>query len=141
MSLFGRLGRPGPPQDARWARSPRGKYFRLIHLDPEEVGLSGVGGIYVVWHGGVRPRWVCVGRTDDLAASYHRLGADKEVMSFEVNGGLFTTWSLIRAEHREGVLAYLDDVMQPLVPTPGRPGADVRRVPVVPPGFRAVEEP
>jgi hypothetical protein len=122
--------------DPRWAVDRRGKFHRLVHLDPEAEGLTGASGVFVVWHGGVRPRWVYVGRAQDLAGAFHRLGRDADVMDYEVNGGLFVTWSLIRTDYQDGVVRYLSDALSPAVENPDRPGTAVRPVPVSPPRHR-----
>ena len=117
-----------------WARSPRGLFFRLIHLDPEEEGLSGVGGIFVVWHAGVRPRWVYVSATDDLAAAIHRLADDADVMSYEVNGGLFVSWALVRPEYRSGAVAYLTGRLRPAIGSDVHPATGIPIIAIIPPG-------
>ena len=117
-----------------WARSSRGLFFRLIHLDPEEKGLSGVGGIFVVWHAGLRPQWVCVSAADDLAAAIHRLADDADVMSYEVNGGLFVSWALVRPEHRSGAVAYLTGRLRPAIGSDVHPAAGIPVIAITPPG-------
>ena len=120
--------------DPAWARSPRGLFFRLIHLDPEEEGLSGVGGIFVVWHAGLRPQWVFVSAADDLAAAIHRLADDADVMSYEVNGGLFVSWALVRPEYRSGAVAYLTGRLRPAIGSDVPPAAGLPVIAIAPPG-------
>jgi hypothetical protein len=120
--------------DPAWARSPKGQFFRLIHLDPEEEGLSGVGGIFVVWHAGLWPQWVHVSAAEDLAAAIHRLADDAGVMSYEVNGGLFVSWALIPPAHREGTVAYLTGRLRPAIGTDVHPAAGVPVIAIAPPG-------
>ena len=124
----------GPPRDPRWTRTPGGNFHRMVHLDPEDEGLAGRSGVFVIWHGGVRPRWVYVGRSNDLAADLHGFGNNRDVMDYEVHGGLFVTWSLIRTEFQDGVVAFLTDTLDPAVENPEVPGEDVLPIPVVPPG-------
>jgi len=120
-------------QDPQWTRNETGRYYRLVHLDPEAQGLSGIGGVYLVWHGGVRPRWVYAGASDDLAVALHGLGSFSDVMLYEVNGGLFVTWSRVRREFRQGVLAYLIRSLRPLVRNRHTPADDVKPVKVAVP--------
>ena len=137
MALFGK-GVPrfagGPLQDPKWARSERGSFHRLVHIDPEQEGLDGVSGVYVVWHAGIRPAWVYVGRSTDLARTFHDLGNNDDVMSYEVHGGLFISWALIRHDYQDGVVRFLTDTMAPLVANPAAPGDAVEPVPVAAPG-------
>lgn len=120
--------------DPAWARSPRGLFFRLIHLDPEQEGLSGVGGIFVVWHAGLRPQWVYVAAAEDLAAAIHKLADDADVMSYEVNGGLFVSWALVRPEYRSGAVAYLNGLLRPAIASDVHPAAGVPIIAISPPG-------
>ena len=120
--------------DPAWARSPRGLFFRLIHLDPEEEGLSGVGGIFVVWHAGLRPQWVHVSAAEDLAVAIHRLADDDDVMSYEVNGGLFISWALVRPEYRSGTVAYLTGRLRPAIGSDVHPAAGIPVIAIAPPG-------
>ena len=124
------------PQDPKWARSPAGKFHRLAHIDPARAGLNGVPAVFVIWHSGVRPRWVYVGRTADLAATLEIIPDNDDIMQYEVNGGLFITWSLIREGMQPGVVHYLNSVLEPLVASPERPGKRVTPIPVLVPGIK-----
>jgi len=135
--LFGRSKvkpiQSGVPTDPNWARSARGRFHRLIRLDPEAEGLSRLGGVYVIWHAGVRPEWVFVGHTEDLADTFHHVGRDRDIMDYDVNGGLYVSWCLIREEYRDGVVRHLHDTLKPLVANVAVAGTDVPPVPVVAP--------
>lgn len=122
--------------DPVWARSPRGLFFRLIHLDPEQQGLSGVGGIFVVWRAGLRPRWVHVAAAEDLAVALHRLADNAEVMSYEANGGLFVSWALVRPEYRSGTVAYLNAALRPAIVSDIDPAGVAPVIAIPPPGER-----
>ncbi len=121
------------PLDPSWAKSANGRFHRLVRLDPEAEGLSRVGGVYVVWHSGVRPQWVYVGRTEDLAAAFHHVAGNDDIMGYEVNGGLYVSWCLIREEYRGGVVRYLHDTLKPLVANLAVAGTDVPPIPVIAP--------
>ena len=123
----------GAPMDPNWATSARGRFHRLIRLDPEAEGLSRVGGVYVVWHAGVRPAWVFVGHTEDLADSFHHVAGNDDIMGFDVNGGLYVSWCLIREEYRDGVVRHLQDTLKPLVDNVAVAGTDVPPIPVIAP--------
>jgi len=124
MAIFGSFasknrpptpGPPGPPEDPRWSRSASGLFRRFAKLDPEAEGLEGKGGVFVIWHGGLRPRWVYAGSSGDMAKALHEVAADDDVMAYEVNGGLFVSWAFIKEEFRGGVVKYLNEAMDPLV--------------------------
>ena len=90
-------------------------------LDSEKAGLSGIGGIYAIWHGGVRPEWVYIGMSNDLAATFRDLAGNEDICNYNVRGGLFVSWALILEDYRGGVLRFLNDSMKPLVPNPEIP--------------------
>lgn len=123
-----------PPSDPQWARTPKGAFFRFADLDPEEQGLSEVGGIFVIWHGGVRPEWVYVGFTDNLASTFHQLGNNRDLMRYEVNGHLFVTWALVLPDYQEGAAVYLSRRLSPLIDNPELPDLPAEdEVPVLAP--------
>ena len=123
----------GEPMDPNWATSASGRFHRLIRLDPEAEGLSGVGGVYVIWHAGVRPEWVFVGHSEDLASAFHHVGANSDIMGYDANGGLYVSWCLIREEYRDGVVRHLHDTLKPLVDNVAVAAMDVAPVPVIAP--------
>jgi hypothetical protein len=123
-------------RDPRWARKGRGGFHRLLNVDPDEEGIAGVGGILVVWHSGVRPKWVYVGRSNDLAAAILELSDDGNVNQYEAHGGLFVSWALIRPAHQDGVVRYLTATLDPLVENPYAPGDDVEPISVLSPGAK-----
>jgi hypothetical protein len=120
--------------DPQWARTARGRFIRLISFDPDEFGLHGLGGVYVIWHGGVRPEWVYVDQADDLAKALDAALDNPDIMGYEVNGGLMATWSPVVPEFRSGVVKYLLASLRPLIDHPAPPGDDVTPVPVYAPG-------
>lgn len=106
--------------DPSWARTPKGHFFRLSHLEPDQLGLVGLGGVYVVWHKGVKPEWVYVGQSDDLSVALTRALDDEDVYDYEPRGGLWCTWATIRPEYRDGAVAYLRRLLNPVIePRPG----------------------
>ena len=123
----------GRPMDPNWATSASGRFHRLVRLDPEAEGLSRVGGVYAIWHSGVRPEWVFVGHTEDLAGTFHHVAGNDDIMGFDVNGGLYVSWCLIREEYRDGVVRHLHDTLKPLVDNVAVAGTDVPPVPVIAP--------
>jgi len=82
----------------------------------ETVNLEGVGdvaGVYLIWHGGLTPRWVRVGQgiiKERLAA--HR--TDPQILAYRQHG-LFVTWASVAHELRDGIEAYLALQCAPLV--------------------------
>ena len=136
MVLFDSTRSNDPRQGPKWVRSKTGNFHRFINIDPEELGLSGVSGVYVIWHSGVMPKWVYVGKSNDLAKTFHQLGEDENILGYEVNGGLFVSWAMIRGEYQDGVACYLKEAIKPIVDNPALSCKDVTHVPVIPPGAK-----
>jgi hypothetical protein len=124
------------PRGPKWATSPAGKYYRLVHLDPTKAGLKGVPAVSVIWHSGVRSRWVYVSRIKNPAASVEIISDNDDIMQYEVNGGLFITWSLVREKMQLGVIEYLTSVLESLVASPKGSVKRVTPVPVLMPGIK-----
>jgi hypothetical protein len=119
MSLMSLLrdapGAGGRPVDVLWQRDARGFYPRLLAFDAEELGLTGVGGVYVLWHRGQSPRWIYIGASNDLGQSIERARDAEDVLTFETHGRIYVTWAPIKPEFRDGVVNYLRSTMEPLV--------------------------
>jgi len=117
MALFDK-GHPKEPEritepvDPSWVRTPKGAFLPLLSLDPEELGLSGVGGVYLIWHGGVRPEWVYAGHDTNLATALHQAGNDPDIHYFEKNGGLFVAWAPVIEKYRPGVVKYIEETFK-----------------------------
>lgn len=95
-----------------WWRNARGKYPRLAFIEPVEDGLSGVGGVYVIWHRGVRPRWVYVGAGYDMGKAVEQARSNRDIADLEVHGGLFFTCSPVKEGYRDGVVRYLHESLR-----------------------------
>jgi len=137
MALFGsnndKTERITEPVDPNWVHTPEGAFLPFLSIDPEEIGLSRVGGVYLIWHGGVRPEWVYAGHTKDMAAAFHHAGTNKEITYYEQNGGLFVAWALVKEPYRPGVVKYIQESFKTLVPNTGDFNDKTVPVPVTPP--------
>jgi len=117
MALFGFGGKDEPerisePVDPNWVHTPSGAFPSLLSMDPEEMGLNNVGGVYLIWHAGVRPEWVFAGHSKDLAAALHHAGNNSDITYYEKNGGLFVAWALVKDQYRPGVVKYLQETFK-----------------------------
>ena len=126
---------PSTLPNPQWAKAKGGGFHRLLSIDPEEVAVERVGGVYVIWHAGLRPKWIFVGKSIDLAATFNAMSENEDVMEYEVNGGIFTSWALIRPELQDGVVRYLHTAMKPLIENPDLPGNEVTPIAVQAPGI------
>jgi hypothetical protein len=141
MAIFGSFAKKpsqqppaGPPEDPKWSRSASGLFRRFTNLDPEAEGLGGKSGVFVIWHGGLRPQWVHVAATADLAGALHDAAKNEDIMGYEVNGGLIVTWAFIKAEFQGGVVKYLNEAMDPLVENAAAAVSGDRPIAVIFPG-------
>ena len=123
--------------DPKWARTSTGFYHRLVNIDPEASGLKGTSGVYVVWHTGARPTWLYVGRSEDLATTFYGLADDQDIMTYEIHGGVYATWALIRPEFQSGVVGYLNRSLRPKIKNPDHVDLVADPVPVRPPQPRS----
>ncbi len=144
MALFGGSKAPalpgGAPIDPKWARAPSGAFHLLLKLDPDEAGIRGLGGVFVVWHGGIRPQWVFVGESPSLGRAIDAVIDDPEVTQYQTNGGLFVSWANVKEEWRRGVVLYLNRALKPLVHNPRAPTEEsefTKPIAVLVPGGKA----
>ena len=125
MGLFGGSKAPtiasSAPIDPKWVRSPAGGFYQLLDFDPDAAGIRGVGGVFVIWHGGIRPEWVYAGESPNIARALDALIDNPEITQYKTHGGLFVTWSLVKEEFRRGVLLHLTRALKPLIPNPRAP--------------------
>lgn len=142
MALFGKSKNkkvlPGSPPDVGWVRSPKNQFYNFLNLDPEEMGLKGASGVYVIWHGGLRPEWIYIGQAQDLARALEGIRDNDEVMDYQRHGSLFVTWSEIKPEFQAGVVKYLNQVIPPIVRDsvdPDEGEEDEPPIAVFPPGM------
>ncbi|MHC8508640.1 MAG: hypothetical protein ACYYKD_04460 [Rhodospirillales bacterium] len=127
-----------PPQDANWARTPKGRFHNLNTFDPVKIGLGGISGVYVIWHSGIKPKWVYVDRDDDLAGAMAQALDNKFILQYHPNGGLFVSWSMIAKPYQDGVVRYLHTVLAPAVKNPAAE-KQVQPIAVNAPGVRTID--
>jgi hypothetical protein len=88
-------------------------WWSLSTVDLSNSHFNNLEGVYVIWHGGDKPRYVKVGQgiiKNRLAA--HR--TDPEIQTY-ANLGLYVTWAQVSTDDRDGVEAYLATRLNPLV--------------------------
>ncbi|MSO92428.1 MAG: hypothetical protein EXQ86_03385 [Rhodospirillales bacterium] len=123
-----------PPIDPRWAKSAKGRFYRLVQLDTDRDVAANTSAVFAIWHGGVKPGWVYVGRTANLAKELKKLAADSEILFYHKHGGLSVSWANVKPEYQGGVVRYLIDVMKPIVENSAERRNDEDTVPVILPG-------
>ncbi len=122
--------------EVAWSKNMQGKFRRLSFVELSKENVSGVSAIYVLWHGGVKPGWVYVGITDDLAMDITDAKQNRDIMEYDMRGGLYITWQTFPTSMAPGVFAFLNDVLQPEIRNPeAEMYANKPQVKVLPPGY------
>ena len=96
----------------RWHKdATKSHWYKLSEIDLGSIAGSGV---YLIWHTGVNPRVIYVGRgrVADRLSEHQR---DASILSYESQGTLLTTWALVDDRFAKGVERYLIDTYLPLV--------------------------
>ncbi len=99
------------PDDPQWWRPSGGYYLRLLSIQLDLGALRGIGGVYVLWHRGVKPGWLYAAATADLGRSLAECRDHPAILSYESRGSVYVTWSRVAPKFRASVVNYLRDAM------------------------------
>jgi len=140
MALFGKKKSvrkpPGKPQDPKWVHGEGGRFPKFLDLDPEAAGLDGKSAVFAIWHTGVQPGWVYIGRSKNLAGTFFELGDSEDVLDYRERGNLFVSWCYIRDEFQDGAVTYLTKLLKPKVENPAAVSEEsIDMVAIYPPGM------
>lgn len=94
----------------RWVKCTNDQWCPLGTVNLSTVNTSGV---YIIWHGGVAPQTVRVGK-GDIAARLIAHRGDPSVQRYAPYG-LYVTWAAVNAYDQDGVERFLADQLRPLV--------------------------
>jgi hypothetical protein len=97
----------------QWIKCEGDQWCNFLKLNLEHSHFIGLGGVYIIWHGGQDARTVYVGKgqiAERLAA--HR--QEKEILEYS-SLGLFVTWAKVDAAYREGIELFLSQRLNPKV--------------------------
>ncbi|MHB1207682.1 MAG: hypothetical protein ACYCZX_19115 [Rhodospirillaceae bacterium] len=113
MSVLSLIKKPKPPEDAWYPAS--GVYPSLFDLAGHTPALDGKGGVYALWHLGVRPQWLRIGAGADLLGCLRALPAVPQVAAYRGNGGLFVAWTFPEAARAPGIILHLQARLEPVL--------------------------
>lgn len=133
MSVLSLFKKPKPPADA-W-HPATGVYPSLFDLAGHTAALDGKGGVYALWHLGVRPQWLRIGAAGDLLGCLRVLSAVPQVAAYRGNGGLFVAWTFPEAARLPGIAHHLRARLEPALQYLVIPGEAVLDPAVVPVAF------
>jgi hypothetical protein len=93
-----------------WTRSRGGAW-----CDLERVDLGGVDtdGVFVVWHGGPKPRTLRLGY-GRIAERVGALQRDASLLRYRSAGPLYVTWAALPQDMTDGVVRFLAGRMMPV---------------------------
>lgn len=117
MSLFARLKGKAPA----W-HPGEGAYPSLFALGVHAQAVKGKGGVYAVWHLGVRPQWLRIAAGDDLLVCLNAVAQALDVSPFRGNGGIFAAWAFVDAPRRPGIVVHLRARLAPVLRDAAFPG-------------------
>ena len=104
-------------RDETW--QPRGApYPRLLAPDLPMPTLNGVGGVYAIWHLGVRPQWLRVRAAADIGAALSAAKTFAPILAFQPNGGLYAAWMTAAPEKSAGLARGLIAQLRPVLQNP-----------------------
>jgi hypothetical protein len=107
-------GRSAGTARATTAWQPQGQpYPRLVGFDAAAAGLSRTPGVCVVWHLGVRPQWLKVAASADLAATIAAAATAAPIVAFQPNGGLYVAWLRCDPPRAAAIAAHLIGTLSP----------------------------
>lgn len=89
-------------------------YPRLEAIEHFLGRLRAVSGVYVIWHLGVRPRWLRVAATADLETALAAAKADSVIAELVVHGGVFVSWFPCAPAEALSHQAYLVARLEPM---------------------------
>ena len=111
--VFGRVFTSMDRKDDAFWRPDDQIYPRLSEFDAVAAGLDGQGGVYAIWHLGVRPQWLRAGASDNLSKTFEMLTALEEVAAYDRNRGVFVAWAPLLSEQWAGVVKSLTERLAP----------------------------
>ncbi|HCX14006.1 MAG TPA: hypothetical protein DGZ24_01660 [Rhodospirillaceae bacterium] len=88
-------------------------YPRLCDFETLATSFSNRGGIYTIWHLGVRPQWLRVSATKNYAETFAALSALEEVALYDRNRGVFFAWAHAPSEQWAGIVQSLATCLAP----------------------------
>jgi hypothetical protein len=96
-----------------WGKCTGGKWcqFEKVELAHDAFSASGV---YLIWHGGPKPRVVYVGQAKVLRDRLTAHRSDERVLAYR-GSGLYVTWTVLAVDELDGVEVYLASRYAPLV--------------------------
>ncbi len=111
--VFGRVFTPRESKEGAFWQPADQVYPRLSEFDAAASGVTDRGGVYAIWHLGIRPQWLRVGASDNLSKTFEMLTALEDVAIYDRNRGVFVAWAFAPPEHWGGFVKSLSARLAP----------------------------
>lgn len=95
-----------------WTKCEGQAWCPFLTVNLAHSHFNGLGGVYVIWHGGTNPKTVYVGQGDIKARLTEHRKAPL-ILQYSASG-LFVTWARVDHQYRSGIERYLADRLTPL---------------------------
>jgi hypothetical protein len=96
-----------------WGRCSGDTWCSFAKVDLSHQAF-GAGGVYLIWHGGPKPRVVYVGQAAVFRDRLTEHRTDQRILAYS-NSVLYVTWAPLRDPSRDGAEVYLANRYSPLV--------------------------
>ena len=96
-----------------WVKCDGVKWCPLMTVNLTHQHFQGLGGVYIIWHGGQNPATVYVGQ-GDIAERIAAHRQEPDILRF-LSLGLFVTWARVAAPNRNGIERFLANTLSPKV--------------------------
>jgi len=119
-----------------WELNSKGRFWKLLHIRPHSHQHHNIGGVVAFFHRGVKPAWIYICATDDIGKLLEDAKDEPKIYDYEPKGGVYVTWSPVKASARDGVVASLRQQLKPkedTTPLDGGKTYDVKPIKVKPP--------
>lgn len=96
-----------------WIKCEGDNWCHLNSVNLDSKHFNDMKGVYIIWHSGQKAKTVRVGQgiiRDRLKS--HR--EDPQIQEYE-QYGLFVTWAAVDDQYRDGIEAYLANILEPVI--------------------------
>lgn len=99
------------PMPVRWIRQGHDDWYHLNRVQLSHEHFDALEGVYIVWHGGVRPAVLHVGH-GALRETLDQCREDPELQAYS-ELELYVTWAAVVPRYQAGVHAWLAEYYRP----------------------------
>ena len=94
-----------------WKKDQNNRWGNLLTSHPGPAKAENHEGVFIVWHGGISPEIVCVGK-GKIEEKLKTLSESAEIKAFQPLP-IYFTWAAVTAESQDGVEIFLSQKLRP----------------------------